>query len=63
MRASDLFELLRDGQPRTRAQLADVTGLARSTIAARIDVLLRLGLVMPYGGASRPAADRRRCWP
>ena len=47
-----VFELLRDGQPRTRAQLADVTGLARSTIAARIDVLLRLGLVMPYGGVS-----------
>ena len=52
MRASDLFELLRDGQPRTRAQLAEETGLARSTIAARIDSLLRLGLVMPYGGVS-----------
>lgn len=50
MRSSDVFELLRDGRPRTRAQLADATGLARSTIAARIEVLLRLGLVAPYGG-------------
>ena len=49
MRPSDVFDLLRDGQPRTRAQLAETTGLARSTIAARIDVLLRLGLVAPYG--------------
>ena len=50
MRTSDVFELLRDGTPRTRAQLADATGMARSTIAARIDVLMRLGLVAPYGG-------------
>ena len=49
MRTSDVFELLRDGQPRTRAQLADASGLARSTIAARIDLLMRLGLVAPYG--------------
>lgn len=49
MRTSDVFELLRDGAPRTRAQLADASGLARSTIAARIDVLMRLGLVAPYG--------------
>ncbi|GAA4685069.1 ROK family protein [Nocardioides nanhaiensis] len=44
-----MFELLRDGTPRTRAQLAESSGLARSTIAARIDVLLRLGFVAPYG--------------
>ena len=50
MRTSDVFELLRDGQPRTRAQLADALGLARSTIAIRIDLLMRLGLVAPYGG-------------
>lgn len=49
MRTSDVFELLRDGRPRTRAQLAESSGLARSTIAARIDVLLRLGFVAPYG--------------
>ena len=50
MRTSDVFELLRDGRPKTRAQLADASGLARSTIAARIDVLMRMGLVAPYGG-------------
>ncbi len=45
-----MFELLRDGEPRTRAQLVDLSGMARSTIASRIDVLMRLGLVAPYGG-------------
>jgi predicted NBD/HSP70 family sugar kinase len=50
VRTSDVFELLRDGRPRTRAQLANASGLARSTIAARIDVLMRMGLVAPYGG-------------
>jgi predicted NBD/HSP70 family sugar kinase len=49
VRTSDVFDLLRDGTPRTRAQLADASGLARSTIASRIDVLMRLGLVAPYG--------------
>ena len=34
MHAGDIFELLRDGRPWTRAELADATGLARSTIAA-----------------------------
>ncbi|PUA82201.1 sugar kinase [Nocardioides currus] len=51
VKTSDVFELLRDGGPQTRAQLAESSGLARSTIAARIDVLLRLGLVAPYGDA------------
>jgi glucokinase len=51
VRTSDVFDLLRDGRPRTRAQLAAATGLARSTVAARLDALLRLGLVTPYGGA------------
>ena len=50
MRTSDVFDLLRDGRPRTRAELAEVSGLARSTIASRIDVLIRMGLVAPYGG-------------
>ncbi len=52
MRTSDVFELLRDGQPRTRSQLAHAAGMSRSTIAARIDVLMRLGLIAPYGEAS-----------
>ncbi len=51
MRTGELFDLLRDGRPWTRAQLAESTGLARSTITARIDTLTRLGLVAPFGGA------------
>src|SRR6478609_5059441 len=42
-----LFQLLRDGVPRTRAELAKSTGLARSTIAVRVDELLRMGLIIP----------------
>jgi len=49
--ASDLFQLLRDGQPRTRADLAATTGLARSTIALRVDELIELGLVSPVNDA------------
>jgi glucokinase len=46
-----LFQLLRDGLPRTRTELASMTGLARSTVAARIDTLMELGLVAPVGEA------------
>ncbi len=48
----DLFQLLRDGRPRTRADLAAVTGQARSTVAARVDLLLASGLVTPAGEAT-----------
>lgn len=48
---SELFQSLRDGRPRTRAELALTTGLARSTIAARVDALMALGLVVPVGDA------------
>jgi predicted NBD/HSP70 family sugar kinase len=51
-RAGDLFQLLRDGRARTRAELALTTGLARSTVAARIDALISSGLVGPAGEAS-----------
>ena len=51
-RAGDLFQLLRDGNPRTRAELAEQTGLARTTVAARIDALTALGLVGPAGEAA-----------
>ena len=49
--ANDLFQLLRDGEPRTRTELASITGLARSTIAIRIEKLLNLRLVTPVGEA------------
>lgn len=51
MQTADVFSLLRDGRPRTRAELAELTGLARSTVAARVDELVRLGLIAPHGDA------------
>lgn len=54
-----LFQLLRDGTPRTRADLVVASGMSRSTVAARIEELLGTGLVVPTGEASssggRPA--------
>jgi len=49
---SQLFQLLRDGRPRTRAELSKSTGLARSTVTGRVDELLRLGLITPVGEAA-----------
>ena len=50
--ASEIFQLLHDGVPRTRAELAAMTGLARSTIGLRLDVLAGLGLVGPFADAA-----------
>lgn len=44
---SDIFQILRDGRPRTRTELASLTGLARSTVGLRIDSLMQLGLIGP----------------
>ncbi|UVS82019.1 ROK family transcriptional regulator [Actinokineospora sp. UTMC 2448] len=56
----ELLRLLRDGQARTRAELVTETGLARSTVRARLDSLVDAGLVTDRGnGAStggRPAS-------
>lgn len=49
--SGDLFQLLRDGGGRTRSELAEITGLARSTITARVDELISAGLVTPAGEA------------
>ena len=48
----DLFQLLRDGGSYTRSDLAARTGLARSTVAAKVAMLLNTGLVSPAGEAS-----------
>ncbi|TQM79298.1 putative NBD/HSP70 family sugar kinase [Saccharothrix saharensis] len=57
--AGDLLRLLRDGVPRTRNELTAVTGLARSTVRARLDTLLDAGLVSDGGNEAstggRPA--------
>lgn len=50
--AGELFQLLRDGRPRTRAELAERTGLARSTVASRVEALLASGLVGNAGEAT-----------
>ncbi|MFC4243162.1 ROK family protein [Gryllotalpicola reticulitermitis] len=44
-----LLRMLRTGPARTRAQLAELTGLARSTVSARLDGLIAAGLVAPAG--------------
>lgn len=47
--AGALLQLMRDGQPRTRAELIQLTGLARSTVTARVDALLAAGLLTAAG--------------
>lgn len=47
----EIFQILRDGQARTKAELAALTGLARSTVSLRVDALLAADLVRPAGEA------------
>jgi predicted NBD/HSP70 family sugar kinase len=49
--AGALFHLIREEVAVTRADLARVTGLARSTVAQRVDALLANGLVRDTGGS------------
>jgi hypothetical protein len=49
--AGTLLRLIRDGQASTRAELVALTGLARSTVAQRMDALLSQRLVVPAGGS------------
>lgn len=53
----DLLHLMLDGEPRTRADLIELTGLARSTVAGRIEGLLAAGLLQP-SGQSRSTGGR-----
>ena len=50
--AGSLLQLLRDGTPRTRSELAAATGLGRSTVAQRVDALLASSLVGAAGEAT-----------
>jgi predicted NBD/HSP70 family sugar kinase len=43
--AARLLVHLRDGSARTRSELAELSGLARSTVATRLDSLIETGLV------------------
>src|SRR3990170_2513897 len=47
--AGALLELIRRGDGTTRADIARVTGLARSTVSQRVDGLIQLGLVSERG--------------
>ncbi|MGK3950462.1 ROK family protein [Microbacterium sp. K2] len=49
--AGEIFQILRDGTARTKAELAAITGLARSTVALRVDALLTADLLRPAGEA------------
>lgn len=49
--AGELFQLLRDGAPRTRSELATATGFSRATISSRIDELLDSGLITTLSDA------------
>ncbi|REK18141.1 MAG: ROK family transcriptional regulator [Actinobacteria bacterium] len=47
----DLLRLIRTGSARTRGELVEATGLARSTVAQRIEGLMAAGLIVEIGGA------------
>lgn len=44
-----IFDLIRGGRARTRAEISAITGLTRATVSQRVDALLRLGLVSEAG--------------
>ncbi|MDX2377826.1 ROK family transcriptional regulator [Microbacterium sp. LRZ72] len=50
--SGDFFQLLRDELPRTRNELANITGLSRPTVLARIDDLAELRLIAPVSDAA-----------
>ncbi|WP_189245065.1 ROK family protein [Streptosporangium pseudovulgare] len=57
--AGALLKILRDGQARTRAELVQLTGLARSTLGQRLDALVSQRWVVPaeeaISSGGRPA--------
>src|SRR5215212_1034135 len=50
--AGSVLRMIRDGEAVTRADLARRTGLARSTVAQRVDALLAHELVYEAGGSA-----------
>lgn len=58
-----LVQIFRDGRARTRSELVAMTGYARSTVSARVDDLLNVGLLTTVGDApssgGRPPARLR----
>lgn len=60
-RASELFQLLRTGEPMTRSELTDTTGLSRTTVGSRVDQLVQAGLAIavdePAPSGGRPSTQ------
>jgi predicted NBD/HSP70 family sugar kinase len=54
----DLLHLIRSGRARTRGELGQATGLARSTVAQRIDALKAAGLIVELGEAAPSTGGR-----
>jgi predicted NBD/HSP70 family sugar kinase len=54
----DLLHLIRSGRARTRGELGQVTGLARSTVAQRIDALKTAGLIVELDEAAPSTGGR-----
>lgn len=50
--AGGILQLVRSGQATTRGDLAALTGLARSTVAQRVDALLERRLLVPAGDSA-----------
>lgn len=50
--AYELLQVIRDGIPRTRSQLAEISGMSRTTVGLRVDALRELGLVVPVSDAT-----------
>src|SRR6187200_1053888 len=56
--AGELLQLFRTGRVTTRGELQRVTGLARSTLTARIDALLAAGYLTEDGNVADPRRGR-----
>lgn len=56
--AGDLLRLIRSGQARTRGELGQVTGLARSTVSQRVDALKSAGLIVELNEAAPSTGGR-----
>ena len=61
--AGSVLRLIRDGEAVTRADLARRTGLARSTVAQRVDALLAHELVYEAGGSASTGGRPPTCSP
>ena len=56
--SGQLFQLFRSGEVRTRSDVQALTGLSRSTLAFRLDGLLRAGYLLQDGVTSEPGRGR-----